>query len=109
YNLNLSTAGTYGLNLRLSSPGSTGKLLIRKSDGSVVATVTVPNTGDWQNFQTVNTLLSLPSGSQTLRIQSVSDCSWNFNWMELAIAPTAASQRIEAENFSNMNGVRNET
>ena len=52
YSVN-SSAGTYAINLRVASP-SGGQLQIRNSAGAVLATVSIPNTGGYQNWQTVS-------------------------------------------------------
>jgi endoglucanase len=48
----------------------------------VLATVTVPNTGGYQNWQTVTANISLAAGGQTVRVYSASN-GWNFNWFEI--------------------------
>jgi hypothetical protein len=114
YNVSIASAGSYPVNVRVASPGG-GQLQIKNSAGTVVATVTVPNTGGYQSWQTVTATITLPAGSQTLRIYSASN-GWNFNWWEIGSTggttpppPTTTSTRIEAENYTNMNGVQKET
>jgi hypothetical protein len=54
-------------------------------DGTVLGTIQVPNTGGWQNWQTV-TLPNLPlpggTGSKALRLE-VLNAGFNINWIEL--------------------------
>jgi hypothetical protein len=111
YNVNIASAGTFAVNLRVASPNG-GQLQIKNSAGTVLATVTVPNTGGYQNWQTVSANVSLPTGSQTIRIYSASN-GWNFNWWEIATSGTTTtsttSTRIEAEGYTTMNGVVNES
>jgi dienelactone hydrolase len=112
YSVNISSAGTYSVNLRVASPAG-GQLQIKNSSGNVLATVNVPNTGGYQNWQTVSANVSLPAGSQTLRIYSTSN-GWNFNWWEVGDAgggtpASSSSSRIEAENYANMSGVQKES
>jgi endoglucanase len=113
YNVNVSSAGTYAVNLRVASP-SGGQLQIKNSAGTVLATVTVPNTGGYQNWQTVSANIALVAGTQTIRIYSTSN-GWNFNWWEIAGAgtstppPTGTTTRIEAENYTSMSGVQPES
>jgi endoglucanase len=113
YNVNVASAGSYSVNLRVASPNG-GQLQIKNSVGTVLATVTIPATGGWQNWQTVTANISLVSGSQTIRIYSASD-GWNFNWWEIGGSgttpppPTGTTSRIEAENYTNMNGVATES
>jgi len=49
----------------------------------VLATVTIPNTGGYQSWQTVPANISLAAGVQTIRVYSTSN-GWNFNWLEIA-------------------------
>jgi endoglucanase len=118
YSVNASSAGTYTVNLRVSTPNSGAQLQIKNSGGAILATVNVPTTWGFQNWQTVSASVNLPAGTQTIRIQSSSQAAWNFNWMEFVqggsttsptpTSPTAGSTRIEAENWSGMSGVQTE-
>jgi hypothetical protein len=114
YSVSIASAGSYPVNLRVASPNG-GQLQIKNSAGTVLATVTVPNTGGYQNWQTVTATITLPAGSQTLRIYSSSN-GWNFNWWEIGTTggttpppPTTTSTRIEAESYTSMNGVAKES
>jgi predicted esterase len=118
YNLNVALAGTYQVNLRVASPNG-GQLQIRNSAGAILATVNVPATGAWQNWQTVTSSITLPAGTQTLRIYASSN-GWNINWWEIGASGTtttstdtttntsSATTRIEAENYSAMSGIQAE-
>ncbi|GAC1424498.1 MAG: hypothetical protein NVS9B7_05460 [Flavisolibacter sp.] len=79
YNVRPSIKGTYTFSLRLASPTGTAQLQLRKSDGTVLSTISPPNTGGWQNWQTVSTTVSLDTGNQVLRIYAVTG-GWNINW-----------------------------
>ena len=83
YNINVPSAGTYEVDLRLASINS-GRQLQLRNNGNTLTTVTVPNTGGWQNWQTVNTTVSLNAGDQTLRILASSGDGWNINWFEIS-------------------------
>jgi dienelactone hydrolase len=114
YSLNVSSAGSYTLNLRVASP-SGGQLQIRNSSGSVLATVNIPATGAYQTWQTISSSVSLAAGSQTIRVYA-SSSGWNLNWMELsgaggstANSSTGGTTHIESENYANMNGVAKES
>lgn len=88
YNITAATAGTFTLKLRLASPAAGGQLQVRKTDGTILSTVTVPNTGGWQNWQTVNTTINLPAGNQTIRILSTANQGWNLNWLDFTNTTT---------------------
>jgi predicted esterase len=74
--------GVYTLKLRVASPSNGGKLEIRNSDSTVLATVNLPLTSGWQSWTTVSVDLPLSAGSQNIRIKSISENGWNINWLE---------------------------
>src|SRR5215204_2381658 len=82
YNVNPSSPGTYTVNLRIATPNTGGQLQIKKSDGTVLATVNLPNTGQYQAWQTIPTTVSLSAGQQVIRVQSSAAPGWNINWLE---------------------------
>ena len=79
YTLNVATAGTYTLGLRLASPsGVTDALHIASSSGTNLSgNITVPDTGAWQTWTTINTTITLPAGQQTLTIDQ-DNGGWNI-------------------------------
>jgi len=84
YNVTAASAGSYKVNFRVASMFTGATFQLRKQDGSVLATVTVPNTGNFQNWQTVSADVSLPAGVQTLRIVTTqANGGWNINWFEI--------------------------
>jgi 5-hydroxyisourate hydrolase-like protein (transthyretin family) len=127
YSVNLATAGTYTVNFRVASYFSGAQFQVKKADGTVLTTVTVPNTGSFQTWQTVSAQVTLPAGQQTLRIfTSAANGGWNFNWWEIMgessttnppttptpptepTTPTTGSTKIEAESYSSMAGIGTE-
>jgi len=87
YNVKVTTAGTYTVNLRIASPDG-GKQLQLRSGTNILATVNVPATGGWQAWTTITTTVTLAAGDQTLRIYAVSG-DWNINWVEFTSAALA--------------------
>jgi hypothetical protein len=51
-------------------------------NGTDLGVVTVPNTGGWQNWQTVSITVNLQAGQQDLAI-FVRKGGWNINWWQL--------------------------
>ncbi|MGZ3951773.1 MAG: carbohydrate-binding protein [Flavisolibacter sp.] len=83
YTLNVYTPGTYTLLLRVAATVSGGTIQVRNSDSAVLATVSVPGTGGWQNWQTVSTTVTFThAGVQNIRLKSVSTVNWNINWFQ---------------------------
>jgi hypothetical protein len=110
YNVNAPVAGTYTLNVRVAAQSAGGQMQIRNASGSVLATLNVPQTGSWQTWQTISVNLSLPAGTQSLKLISTATANWNINWLEFYEAGKAppASNKIEAENYITMKGVQTE-
>jgi hypothetical protein len=87
YLVSLQSAGNYTLNLRVATAYGNAQVQIRRPEGTVLQTVTVPNTGGWQNWQTITTQLALPAGEQRIRIfTSSANGGWNLNWLQLQAA-----------------------
>ncbi|GIF12511.1 carbohydrate-binding protein [Actinoplanes teichomyceticus] len=64
-------AGDYRLQLRVangSGAAATGALSIRDASGAVLATVSVPDTGGWGAYRTVETPVALAGGDQTITV-----------------------------------------
>jgi hypothetical protein len=69
--------------LRVAATVSGGTIQVRNSDSAVLATVNVPGTGGWQNWQTVSTTVTFThAGVQNIRLKSVSPVNWNINWFQ---------------------------
>jgi beta-glucosidase len=86
YTVNVATAGTYTVALRLSSPyGITDALHIDNSSGTnLTGSVTVPNTGGYETWTTVDVSITLPAGTQTLTVDQDSN-GWNFHFMTFTL------------------------
>ncbi|MBU2985127.1 carbohydrate-binding protein [Saccharophagus degradans] len=81
YEINVPTAGVYSIDFRLAS--QVGDVQFQVKIGTdVLTTVTVPNTGGWQDYVTNTYEITLPEGRSTLRLESL-DNQWNLNWIEI--------------------------
>jgi hypothetical protein len=98
YTVDVATAGTYTLSLRLASPsGQTDALHIANSAGTNLSgDVNAPDTGGWQDWETVTANLTLPAGTQTLTIDQ-DNGDFNIHYMSFATA-VVASQWYEVVN-----------
>ncbi len=84
YLVNIDSAGSKTVNFRIATQFTGPQFQLRKSDGTVLATLNVPNTGSFQNWQTISAVVTLPAGSQTLRIHTTqASGGWNINWWEI--------------------------
>ncbi|WP_160398113.1 galactose-binding domain-containing protein [Paenibacillus sp. MMS18-CY102] len=96
YTVNVQNAGTYTVDFRVASPYADTQLQLRNG-GTTLATVTVPNTGGWQTWQTVSATVNLSAGTQTLRIYAATN-GWNLNWFSLT--SSGAAQPVAAPTFT---------
>lgn len=75
---NVSGARTFSFRIAAQDPG--GVLTVTEG-GTTLATVTVPQTGGYQTWQTITTSFSLTAGPHLLRF-TVGATPWNINWFE---------------------------
>lgn len=68
YTVNVPAAGNYTANFRVASLGQGGSYFLEANGQNVTGTLTVPNTGGWQNWQTVSQAITLSAGRQVLRL-----------------------------------------
>ncbi len=81
YHVNIPKTATYSVRLRVASKyGATNSVKL-KSGSTTLATYSVPNTEDWQNWTTSSQNVLLTAGVQTLRINATAG-GWNFNSIE---------------------------
>ncbi|MEI9946810.1 MAG: carbohydrate-binding protein [Chitinophagaceae bacterium] len=91
YDVNIASAGPYVVKFRVAA-FPTGAEIQLKSNGTLIKSFAVPQTGEWQLWTTITDTIQLQSGPQKLRVYSGNTNSWNLNWMEfIAIdqSPTA--------------------
>src|SRR5580698_4711326 len=103
--INVATAGTYTVGLRLSSPsGVTDGLHIANSSGANLSgNINVPDTGAWQTWATVNATVSLPAGRQTLTVDQ-DNGGWNIRYMTFASSATSPGNTVTVTSPGNQTG-----
>ena len=82
----------YSLSLRVAAPAAGGQLRVRLN-GIVLGTAQIPNTGGWQNWQTVTLpAVSLAGGigSQALRLEVLTN-GFSINWIGLNSTQTGTN------------------
>jgi beta-glucosidase len=86
YTVNVATAGTYTVAFRVSSPyGIADALHIDNASGTNLSgSVTIPNTGGYETWTTVDASVTLPAGQQTLTVDQDSN-GWNFHYMTFTL------------------------
>jgi len=87
YTVNVATAGSYTVSLRLAAPGAvTDALHIANSSGTNLSgSVAAPATGGYQNWTTVTATVTLPAGTQTLTIAQDAG-GWNIHYLTFALS-----------------------
>ena len=87
YLVAINDSGDYTISFRVASQGS-GSLkleLINDTSTENIGVISTPNTGGWQNWQTISYLRDLPEGLYTLRM-TVIQSPFNLNWMDFESA-----------------------
>jgi hypothetical protein len=85
YTVDVASAGTYALSLRLAAPTAvTDGLHIANSAGTnLTGSITVPATGGYQDWTTVTASITLPAGVQTLTVDQ-DNAGWNIHFLTFA-------------------------
>jgi hypothetical protein len=87
YTVDVATAGTYTVGLRVAAPGAvTDALHIASSSGANLSgDVNIPATGGYQTWTTVNATVTLPAGVQTLTVDQ-DNGGWNLHYTAFTAA-----------------------
>lgn len=87
YTVNVAQAGNYTLQVRVASQGAGGSFHFNVDGAVATSTLSVPDTGGWQNWRTLSTGINLSAGTHViqLRMDSVgaNGSSGNFNWFSI--------------------------
>jgi hypothetical protein len=85
YTVNVATAGTYTVSLRLAAPTAvTDALHISNGSGTNLSgNVNAPATGGYQAWTTVTASVTLPAGVQTLTVHQ-DNAGWNIHYLTFA-------------------------
>ncbi|QDK79723.1 carbohydrate-binding protein [Spirosoma sp. KCTC 42546] len=108
YNVSVASAGEYVFQFRVANSYGNGVIYIKAEDGTTLGSVSVPRTYGWQNWTTISTTATLPAGSQVLRIYT-NPGTWNFNWFSVTQNGSALPGHVEAEDYTAMQGMQQET
>jgi hypothetical protein len=100
YTVNVTTAGSYTLEARVACSGSGGTFHVEVNGANVSGTMTVPNTGGWQQWQTVSKTVTLAAGVQRIRLvmdaTGSSGAVGNFNHLKFTQATSPAPTTFKA-------------
>lgn len=97
-NVNIPSSGSYTVQYRVASLNGGAKFQLEKGGGSVIyGTVTLPSTGGWQTWTTVQHTVNLTAGVQSFGIK-VTASGGNLNWF--SITPNGARASLLAPEVS---------
>jgi len=68
YSVNVATAGSYRVDVRVASSGQGRTFHLEMNGVNVTGSLTVPDTGGWQTWQTVSKTVTLTAGPQIARL-----------------------------------------
>jgi hypothetical protein len=81
--INFPTTGSYLIEYRVTSGVTGGKLSSDLNGGTIIlGTVDVPNTGGWQNWQTVSQTVNVNAGTYNFGIY-IQNTGMNINWIKI--------------------------
>lgn len=94
YNIDIPADGTYRIEYRVASRNGGGILRFDRDNGNVIIdnNVNLPNTGGWQNWETVTNTITLEAGNRSYGIYAIAG-GWNFNWFKISAASAKSAER----------------
>ncbi|MBT9392182.1 carbohydrate-binding protein [Hymenobacter sp. NST-14] len=108
FDAQVATAGAYTVGFRVASATGNATLQLRNSAGTVLGSVNVGNTGGWQAWQTISTTVTLPAGTQRLRVYASASTGCNVNWLSFAAAtPPPATTNLALNKPVTVSSVEN--
>lgn len=110
YDIDVPTSGNYTVNYRVASLSGGGQIQLEQAGGgNIYGIIDVPKTDGWQSWETISHTIELSAGEQTIAIVANSG-GFNINSFSFESSDTGESfsQKIEAEDYTNMSGVQTE-
>ena len=104
YTVNVSQTGTYTLTIPVASQGIGGTFHLEQDGTNVSGTLTVPDTGDWQTYQSITKSVSLTKGQHVLRLSFDSNGSSGYIGNILALQFTSSSTPTPKPGDANSDG-----
>ncbi|WP_228519048.1 RICIN domain-containing protein [Flavobacterium sp. LC2016-12] len=89
-NINFPTTGSYLIEYRVASGVTGGRLSSDLNGGTIIlGNVDIPNTGGWQNWQTVTQTVNVNAGTYNFGIY-IQNTGMNINWIKITKIGAAA-------------------
>ncbi|WDF57907.1 glycosyl hydrolase family 18 protein [Flavobacterium sp. KACC 22758] len=93
YNINFPTSGNYVIEYRVASAVTGGRLSSDLNAGTIqLGAVNVPNTGGWQNWQTITQTVNVNAGTYNFGIY-VQNTGFNINWFRITKAASGLAAK----------------
>lgn len=102
YKVSIANTGNYNLAIRVASLSKSGRINLLV-DNIIKKSIDLPITGGWQNWETANTMVNLPQGNHTLKLEVVRD-GFNLNWFNFSdnIVTRIGNSTISEESTSSL-------
>ncbi len=98
FTVNIIDSGNYNFNFRFASTDDKGKFMLDLDNQNVIGLTDIPNTGNWQKWQTISVEnILLPKGTHTFNLRFFFS-GFNFNYFEVLPSATGIT---EDEDLSN--------
>ncbi len=100
YTVDVQTTGSYNVDVRVASINSGTSFNLELDGQSLTGTINVPNTGNWQTYQTVSaTGLQMTAGTHILRFNALAN-GFNVDDYVFAIGTTTSSVDNDNDGFT---------
>lgn len=87
--INIPASGSYLFEFRIATPTNGGILSQDLNGGTIqLGTINVPNTGGWQNWQSISRTVTIQAGTYDFGIFAKVG-GWNLNWWKISSASGA--------------------
>jgi len=82
--ITIPESDTYNVEYRIASPNGNAKLSLDLNAGSIqLGTLDIPNTGGWQNWETISHEVTIKAGTYNVGIFAPVG-GWNINWWRIS-------------------------
>ncbi len=88
YKVEVAGSGKYQVDFRVASDTKGGDIIL-KNGSTTLGSITVANTGGWQQWKTISTIVSLTKGTHTYRLQFTGDDGYLLNVNRMSFAASA--------------------
>ena len=95
--INFPTTGSYLIEYRVASGVTGGRLSSDLNGGTIIlGNVDIPNTGGWQNWQTVTQTVNVNAGTYNFGIY-IQNTGMNINWIRITKVTNAAKVALDSK------------